>query len=43
MSSLLINEGAKVLEVGVPVFEFERYRPVPLLVGDITPAREEND
>jgi hypothetical protein len=38
-----MNEGAKVLEVGVPVFELERYRPVALLLGDITSARAEND
>jgi hypothetical protein len=43
MSSALINEGAKVLEVGVPVLELDRYRPVALLLGDITPASEEND
>jgi hypothetical protein len=39
----LINDGAKVLEVGVPVFESERYLIVGLLLGDITPASEEND
>jgi hypothetical protein len=38
-----MNEGAKVLEVGVPVFELGRFCVVALLLGDITPASEEND
>jgi len=43
ISSVLMNEGAKVLEVGVPVFELGRFCVVALLLGDITPASEEND
>jgi hypothetical protein len=43
MSSVLMNEGAKVFEVSVPVFELERYCVVALLLGDITPASEESD
>ena len=42
ISSVLMNEGAKVLEVGVPFFEFDRCRPVVVL-GDTTPANEEYD
>jgi hypothetical protein len=42
ISSALINDGAKVLEVGVPLFELDRFRPVALL-GGIVPANEEYD
>jgi hypothetical protein len=43
ISSVLMNEGAKVFEVGVPFFEFERCRTEPLLFGAMTPPNEEKD
>lgn len=42
ISSVLMNEGANVLEVGLLFFELERFR-VPLVLGAITPPMEEND
>ncbi len=38
-----MNEGAKVLELGVTLFEFERCREAVVLLGDKTPASEEYD
>ncbi len=41
VSSVLINDGANVFEVGVTFFEFDRYRDVTLLLGETSPASEE--
>ncbi len=40
-SSVIIKDGANVLDVGVPFFEFDRCRVD--VFGDATPAKEEYD